>query len=114
MAAALLTHHAKGRVDVHSAGSEPAAMVNPMAVAALAEWGIDITDQQPKMLTDDAVRTSDIVITMGCGDACPVYPDTRYLDWDLTDPTGQDVDTVRAVRDEIDTRVRGLVAELVE
>ena len=114
MAAALLGHHAMGRVEVRSAGSAPGDRVNPVAVEALAEWGIDIAAEQPKVLTDGAVRDSDVVITMGCGDACPIYPGKRYLDWELTDPAGQGIEVVREVRDEIDRRVRGLVAELLD
>jgi arsenate reductase len=114
MASALLEHHAMSRISVRSAGSAPGTEINPMAVEALAEWGIDIADQSPKTLTEDDVLASDVVITMGCGDACPVFPGKRYLDWDLTDPEGRDLDVVRSVRDEIDRRVRGLVAELVD
>jgi arsenate reductase len=114
MASALLEHHATSRISVRSAGSAPGTEINPMAVEALAEWGIDIADQSPKTLTEDDVLASDVVITMGCGDACPVFPGKRYLDWDLTDPEGRDLDVVRSVRDEIDRRVRGLVAELVD
>jgi len=114
MAAALLDHHARGRVRVRSAGSEPADEVNPAVVEALAEVGLDITKEFPKPLTDEAVQTSDVVITMGCGDACPVYPGTRYLDWQLDDPAGRPVEEVRRIRDEIDRRVRALVEELAE
>jgi arsenate reductase len=114
MAAALLEHHGMGRVDVRSAGSMPGAEVNPMAVAALSEWGIDITTRQPKVLNNDAVKASDVVITMGCGDACPIYQGTRYLDWRLDDPSGQTVDTVRRIRDEIDGLVRELLHELID
>jgi protein-tyrosine-phosphatase len=114
MAAALLEHHAMGRIEVRSAGSAPGDEVNPMAVAALAEWGIDITDRTPKFLSTDAVKASDVVITMGCGDACPVFPSKRYLDWDLTDPAGQDLAVVRDVRDEIDRRVRKLTQEILD
>jgi protein-tyrosine-phosphatase len=112
MAAALLDHHAKGSVLVRSAGSEPADQVNPAVVAAMAELGIDISKEFPKPLTDDAVRASDVVITMGCGDACPYYPGKRYLDWKLDDPAGQGIDAVRPIRDEIDRLVRDLLAEL--
>jgi arsenate reductase (thioredoxin) len=112
MAAALLTHYAAGRVGVRSAGSAPAEAVNAAVREAMAEVGIDISAEQPKMLTADAVETSDVVITMGCGDACPVFPGKRYLDWQLTDPAGKGVDAVRPIRDEIDTRVRGLLNEL--
>lgn len=112
MAAALLDHHAVGAVVVRSAGSEPADRVNPAVVEAMAEWGIDIARELPKPLTDDAVRASDVVITMGCGDACPFYPGKRYLDWKLDDPAGRGIDAVRPIRDEIDGLVRGLLAEL--
>lgn len=112
MAAAWLAHLARGRVEVRSAGSAPAAEVNPAAVAAMAEAGIDISAEAPKILTVDAVRESDVVITMGCGDTCPVFPGKRYLDWALDDPAGQGVDAVRPIRDEIERRVRALLAEL--
>ena len=114
MAASLLEHHAMGRVDVRSAGSSPGEALNPVAVAALAEWGVDMSAAEPKLLTDVAVEKSDVVITMGCGDACPFYPGKRYLDWELTDPAGKDIDEVRPIRDEIDRRVRGLLAELLD
>lgn len=114
MAAALLDHHAMGRIIVRSAGSAPGDEVNPMATAALAEWGIDIADRSPKVLATEEVRASDIVVTMGCGDACPVFPGKRYLDWELTDPDGQDLSVVRKVRDDIDRRVRGLLAEILD
>ena len=113
MAAALLDHHAQGRVRVRSAGSEPADKVNPAVVQALAEVGLDISKEFPKPLTDDAVRAADAVVTMGCGDACPLYPGKRYLDWQLDDPAGKGIDDVRPIRDEIDRRVRGLLEELV-
>jgi len=113
MAAALLNHYAAGRVDVRSAGSAPADQINPAVREAMTEVGIDISAARPKLLTTDAVQASDVVITMGCGDACPVFPGKRYLDWQLTDPAGKGVDAVRPIRDEIDTRVRGLFAELV-
>jgi protein-tyrosine-phosphatase len=112
MAAALLDHHAAGTVVVRSAGSAPADSINPAVVAAMAELGIDLTHEFPKPLTTDAVRASDVVITMGCGDACPVFPGKRYLDWQLDDPAGRDIDAVRPIRDEIDRRVRALLAEL--
>jgi protein-tyrosine-phosphatase len=112
MAAALLDHHANGAVTVRSAGSAPADQVNPAVVAAMAEVGIDISRELPKPLTDDAVRASDVVITMGCGDACPFYPGKRYLDWKLDDPAGRGLDAVRPIRDEIDKLVRELLAEL--
>ena len=112
MAAALLDHHAAGRVVVRSAGSAPAAEVNPAVIAAMAEIGLDIAEEFPKPLTDAAVRASDVVITMGCGDTCPVFPGKRHLDWDLPDPAGQSVEHVRPIRDEIDRRVRALIVEL--
>ncbi|MFG3194581.1 arsenate reductase ArsC [Streptomyces sp. NPDC048208] len=112
MAAAFLTHLAGGRVRVRSAGSAPADAVNPAVVAALAEVGIDISAEVPKVLTAEAVQTSDVVITMGCGDACPVFPGKRYLDWRLTDPAGQGIDGVRPIRDEIEHRVRDLIEEI--
>ena len=114
MAAALLEHHAMGRIDVRSAGSAPGDTVNPMAVAALAEWDIDIANRIPKILSTDEVRASDVVITMGCGDACPVFPGKRYLDWELTDPASQELQVVREIRDDIDRRVRTLVAEILD
>ncbi len=112
MAAALLDHHGEGRVTVRSAGSVPASEVNPAVVEAMAEWGIDLSGAVPKRLTDDAARAADVVVTMGCGDACPVYPGKRYLDWQLDDPAGLGLDAVRAIRDQIDERVRALLAEL--
>ncbi len=112
MAAALLTHHARGTVEVRSAGSEPADAINPAAREVMAELGIDLSAEQPKKLTIDAVQASDVVITMGCGDTCPVFPGKRYLDWELTDPAGKGVDDVRPIRDEIDARVQELLAEL--
>lgn len=112
MAAAYLTHLSQGRVEVHSAGSAPADTVNPAVVAAMAEVGIDIAAETPKVLTVDAVRTSDVVITMGCGDACPVFPGKRYEDWVLEDPAGQGVEAVRHIRDDIKGRVEALLAEL--
>ena len=113
MAAALLDHHAAGRVTVRSAGSAPASEVNPAVVAVLAELGIDVSRAVPRRLATDAVEAADVVITMGCGDACPVFPGKRYLDWQLDDPAGLPVEQVRPVRDEIDRRVRALLAELV-
>jgi len=113
MAAALLHHHAQGRVRVRSGGSAPADRVNPTVVAVMAELGLDISNELPKPMTDDAVRAADVVVTMGCGDACPIYPGKRYEDWQLADPAGQGVDDVRPIRDEIDRRVRELLAELV-
>ncbi|MDT0319873.1 arsenate reductase ArsC [Streptomyces millisiae] len=112
MAAAFLTHLAGDRVRVRSAGSAPADAVNPAVVAAMAEVGVDISAETPKVLTEAAVRSSDVVITMGCGDACPVFPGKRYLDWALDDPAGRGVAAVRPIRDEIERRVRGLLAEL--
>jgi len=114
MAAALLQHYAMGRVAVRSAGSEPAEKVNPAAAAAVAEWGLDIIAEVPTKLTVDDVEASDVVITMGCGDTCPVFPGKRYLDWKLDDPAGPSVETVRPIRDEIDRRVRTLLAELLD
>lgn len=113
MAAAWLSHLAEGRVEVRSAGSAPADAVNPAAVRAMAEVGIDLSAETPKVLTADAVRASDVVITMGCGDTCPVFPGRTYLDWKLDDPAGRGVDAVRPIRDEIERRVRGLLAELL-
>ncbi|MBB2915396.1 protein-tyrosine-phosphatase [Streptosporangium becharense] len=112
MAAAFLTHLTQGRVQVRSAGSAPADAVNPAVVEAMHEAGIDISAEIPKMLTTDAVRSSDVVITMGCGDACPIFPGKRYEDWQLDDPAGQGIDAVRPIRDEIETRVRALIAEI--
>jgi arsenate reductase len=113
MAAAFLTHLSQGAVDVRSAGSEPADRVNPAAVAAMAEVGIDIATEQPKILTTEAVKASDVVITMGCGDTCPYYPGKRYEDWVLEDPAGKGLDAVRPIRDEIRRRVQNLISELV-
>jgi arsenate reductase len=113
MAAGWLTHLAGDRIEVRSAGSEPAEQINPIAVEAMREVGIDITAQQPKILTAHAVRDSDVVITMGCGDSCPIYPGKRYEDWDLTDPAGQPIDVVRQVRDQIHDRVAVLTHELL-
>jgi protein-tyrosine-phosphatase len=112
MAAALLERHAAGRVRVRSAGTEPAEHLNPAVIEAMAEIGIDIASERPKLLQDDAVRDSDVVITMGCGDACPVFPGVRYEDWELEDPAGKPVEEVRRIRDDIDRRVRMLVEEL--
>ncbi|HWD47431.1 MAG TPA: arsenate reductase ArsC [Actinomycetota bacterium] len=113
MAAALLDHHAKGRLHVRSAGSAPADRINPAVVAAVDEWGIDLSKEFPKPLTDEFVRAADVVITMGCGDACPIYPGKRYEDWELQDLAGQPVEVVRRIRDDIDARVQALLAELV-
>jgi arsenate reductase len=112
MAAALLERHAAGRVTVRSAGSEPADRLNPAVLEAMREVGIDLSAEVPKRLSDDAVRGADVVVTMGCGDACPIYPGKRYEDWELTDPAGKTVEEVRPIRDEIDRRVRALLAEL--
>ena len=113
MAAGWLRHLAGDRIEVRSAGSAPASTINPVAVEAMAEVGIDIATQSPKVLTPDAVETSDVVVTMGCGDACPFYPGTRYEDWQLDDPAGQGIESVRPIRDEIRRRVEVLVAELI-
>ena len=110
MAAAFLQHLGAGKVRVRSAGSAPADAVNPAVVQAMAEVGIDISANVPKVLTAEEVRSSDVVITMGCGDACPIYPGKRYLNWDLPDPAGKDVEAVRPIRD----RIRALVEELLE
>jgi arsenate reductase len=112
MAAAFLAHLSGGAVEVRSAGSEPAGQVNPAAVAAMAEVSIDIAAEKPKILTDQAVRESDVVITMGCGDTCPFYPGKRYEDWVLEDPAGQGVESVRPIRDQIRSRVEALIADL--
>jgi arsenate reductase len=113
MAAALLDHHAKGQVHVRSAGSAPGDRINPAVAAAMDEWGIDLSKEFPKPLTDEFVKAADVVITMGCGDACPIYPGKRYEDWELQDPAGQPVEVVRRIRDDIDTRVQQLLGELV-
>ena len=112
MAAAFLTHLSNGSVEVRSAGSAPADSINPAVVEAMKEIGIDISYEVPKVLTTEAVIESDVVITMGCGDACPFFPGKRYLDWKLNDPAGQGVASVRPIRDEIKTLVEGLIAEL--
>jgi protein-tyrosine-phosphatase len=112
MAAALLERKAEGRVRVLSAGSEPADRLNPAVVEAMRELAIDISSERPKKLEDRMVRTSDVVITMGCGDACPIYPGKRYEDWELEDPSGKDLETVRGIRDEIESRVDALLGEL--
>jgi len=112
MAAGYLNQLSGGRIEVRSAGSEPADKINPVAVQAMAEEGIDITAEQPKMLTTDAVKASDVVITMGCGDTCPYYPGKRYEDWILDDPAGQGIEVVRPIRDEIRRRVEQLITEL--
>jgi arsenate reductase (thioredoxin) len=113
MAAAFLAHHARGRIDVFSAGTEPADHVNPAVVEVMDELGIDLSREIPSRLAPDDVRTADVVVTMGCGDACPFYPGTRYQDWELDDPAGRPADEVRIIRDEIDRRVRDLVSELL-
>ncbi len=112
MAAALLDHHARGRVRVRSAGSTPADEINPAVVAAMGEVGLDLSRELPKSLRDEDVRAADVVVTMGCGDACPVYPGKRYLDWDLPDPAGKSLQEVRPIRDEIDRLVRTLLEEI--
>ncbi len=113
MAAALLVARAGTRMTVHSAGSAPGETLNPAVVAAMAEAGLDISAERPKKLTDDMALQSDVIVTMGCGDACPVYPGKRYLDWELPDPAGKDVAEVRDIRDDIARRVDGLIAELL-
>ncbi len=114
MAAGLVRLRSEGRVSVRSAGSAPAATVNPAVVEAMDELGIDMSQEYPKPLTDEVVRAADVVITMGCGDACPIYPGKRYEDWELDDPAEQDLESVRAIRDDIDARVQRLVGELLE
>jgi len=113
MAAGLLDHLSGGGIRVRSAGSAPTDEINPAVVMDMAEVGVDLSKELPKRLTDDAVRDSDVVVTMGCGDACPVYPGKRYLDWDLPDPAGRPLEEVRSIREEIERRVRSLLAELV-
>lgn len=113
MAAGYMRHLSDGRVDVLSAGSAPKDSINPQAVAVMAEEGIDIASEQPKVLTNDAVIASDVVITMGCGDTCPFYPGKRYEDWVLDDPAGQSIETVRHIRDEIRAKVEGLLSEIL-
>jgi arsenate reductase (thioredoxin) len=112
MAAALLDHHAGGRVHVRSAGSTPSDELNPAVVAAMAEVGVDVSKEFPKPLTDEVTRAADVIVTMGCGDACPVYPGKRYSDWGLADPEGLTLDDIRPIRDEIDRRVQALLTEL--
>ncbi|MFV0259976.1 MAG: arsenate reductase ArsC [Acidimicrobiales bacterium] len=112
MAAGWLRHLAGDRVEVFSGGSSPGSAINPMAMAAMAEVGIDISAEQPKPWTDEMARTAAVIVSMGCGDACPVYPGTRYEDWPLTDPAGQPIETVRVVRDQIRARVEDLIADL--
>ena len=113
MAAAYLTTLSNGAIEVRSAGSAPAASINPAAVAAMAEEGIDMSTEIPKVLTTEAVKESDVVITMGCGDTCPFFPGKRYEDWELEDPAGQGVDAVRPIRDDIKARIQALIAELL-
>ena len=113
MAAGLLKLRSHGRIDVRSAGSDPGEEINPNAILALHELGIDMSDAFPKPLTDDAVLEADVVITMGCGDACPIYPGKRYEDWQVDDPAGQSLETVRRIRDELDERVQRLIGELL-
>jgi len=113
MAAALLDRYAAGRIHIRSAGSEPASALNPRVVEAMGEIGLDISREFPKPLTDDYVRAADVVITMGCGDTCPIYPGKRYEDWELEDPAGRDLDAVRRIRDEIDVHIKKLVGGLV-
>ena len=114
MAAAFLSRVGGGRIDVRSAGSTPSEEIHPVVVEAMEEVGIDLSAERPKRINDDVVRASDVVITMGCGDACPIFPGKRYEDWVLDDPAGQDLETVRRIRDEIDRRVETLIAELVD
>ena len=113
MAAAYLTALSGGAIEVKSAGSQPAEVINPAAVAAMAEEGIDMSVQIPKVLTTDAVKESDVVITMGCGDTCPIFPGKRYEDWEIKDPAGQGVDCVRSIRDDIKARIQALIIELL-
>ncbi len=110
----LLDHYGEGRVTVRSAGSAPGDVINPAVAAILTERGLDVSREFPKPLTDEAARSADVIITMGCGDACPVYPAKRYLDWDLPDPAGKPVDEVRPIVDDIDRRARELLAELLD
>ncbi len=114
MAAGLVKLRSQGRVHVRSAGSDPADRINPAVLEAMDELGVDMAEEFPKPLTDEVVKAADVVITMGCGDACPIYPGKRYEDWELQDPAGQDLETVRGIRDEIDARVQKLVADLLE
>ncbi len=113
MAAGFMRHLSHGEVEVFSGGSEPADTINATAVEAMAERGIDISAEIPQLWADDTVRAADVVVTMGCGDACPFFPGKRYLDWELDDPSGQPIEAVRAIRDEIETRVRQLLSELL-
>ena len=113
MAAALVALRSDGKIDVRSAGSSPADELNPSVIAVMAELGVDLSREVPKALTDDAVCASDVVVTMGCGDACPIFPGKRYEDWELDDPAGKEIETVRRIRDEIDARVAALVSDLL-
>ena len=113
MAAGLVKLRSGGRIHVRSAGSDPADQINPAVIEAMRELGVDLTESFPKPLTDEVVRAADVVITMGCGDACPIYPGKKYEDWELDDPAGRDLEAVRTIRDEIDQRVQRLVAELL-
>jgi arsenate reductase (thioredoxin) len=113
MAAGLVKLRSGGRVHVRSAGSNPTDRINPAVVEAMTELGVDMGEEFPKPLTDEVVKAADVVITMGCGDACPIYPGKKYEDWELRDPAGEDLETVRGIRDEIDARVQQLIAELV-
>jgi protein-tyrosine-phosphatase len=114
MAAALLNHYGMGRIDVRSAGSAPGEQINPAAVLVMEEWGMDLFDAQPKLLDPRVVEHSDVVVTMGCGDTCPIFPGVKYEDWVLDDPAGQPVERVREIRDEIDRRVRKLMSEVLD
>src|SRR5258706_13694138 len=113
MAAGLVKLRSEGRIHVRSAGSDPGETINPAVVEAMQELGVDMSEEFPKPLTDEVVRAADVVITVGCGDACPIYPGKRYEDWELEDPAGQDIDAVRGIRDEIDVRIKKLVGEMV-
>jgi arsenate reductase len=113
MAAALVALRSDGKIDVRSAGSSPADELNPSVIAVMAELGVDLSREVPKALTDDVVGASDVVVTMGCGDACPIFPGKRYEDWELDDPAGKEIETVRRIRDEIDARVAALVTDLL-
>ena len=114
IAAALLNHYGMGRIDVRSAGSAPGEQINPAAVSVMEEWGIDLVGAQPKRLDPRVVEHSDTVITMGCGDTCPIFPGVKYEDWVLDDPAGQPVERVRQIRDKIDRRVRKLISEVLD
>jgi protein-tyrosine-phosphatase len=114
MAAALMEQAAEGRVVVHSAGSAPGEQLNPAVVEAMAEIGVDLTGRRPQRLTDEMAKSADVIVTMGCGDSCPVYPGKRYLDWELPDPAGRPLEDVRQIRDDIEGRVTSLVRELLE